>query len=360
MWRQCQVRYAFITYLQRMLLLVSISQLPGCSSVGYYWQALGGHLEIKSCEQPVSDLLTSPELDAELRNKLLLAQQARRFASEQLALPDNASYTMYADLQRPYVIWNVVATPEFSIVPRQWCYLLLGCLNYRGFFDKQEAQDYAGQLQDESLDTALSGATAYSTLGYFDDPLLNTMVRRNESELVGVIFHELAHQLVYAKGDTAFNESFASSVEQEGVRRWYAAQGDEAKFRQYLHDKQQRQAIFVLLKTTRSKLDALYRRESEVQVKRAEKAHILAELKSEYHNWRSRNDYAGFDSWFAQDLNNAHLALIATYHDLVPNFLALLDSVDGNLPLFYKKVEQLVDLPLQERRLALGSTGLQE
>ena len=323
--------------------------------MGYYWQAISGHLEIKSREQPVSEMLAAPELDSQLRNKLLLAQQARRFASAQLALPDNDSYTMFADLQRPLVVWNVVATPALSIAPRQWCYVFVGCLNYRGFFDKQKAQAYRNELREEGFDVALAGASAYSTLGYFDDPLLNTMLRRNETELVGVIFHELAHQLVYVKGDTAFNEGFASTVEQEGLRRWYAAQGDAQKFRQYLHDKQQRQAIFQLLKRTRSALDAVYRSERDVHIKLTEKKAIFASLKAEYQAWRSSHDYAGFDKWFAQDLNNAHLALIATYQDLVPNFLAVLDSVDGSLPLFYKKVEQLANLPEQERQAALSS-----
>lgn len=339
--------------MQGLLLLLSLTLLSGCSSMGYYWQAISGHLDLKSRELAVSELLADPELDATLRDRLQLAQQARLFAIEQLALPDSDSYTTYADLQRPFVVWNVVATPPLLVEPKEWCYLFVGCLNYRGFFDKARAQSYLEELRQEGLDVALAGATAYSTLGYFDDPLLNTMLRRDEAELVGVIFHELAHQLIYIEGDTPFNEAFASSVEQEGLRRWFAAQGDPDKFRHYLHDKAQRQSVFAMLMATRNRLDELYSSNLDKQTKLSEKSVIFAKLKADYRDWRKQHDYAGFDKWFTQELNNAHLALIATYQDLVPNFLALLGSVNGDLPMFYKKVEQLAELPLVQRRETL-------
>lgn len=326
--------------------------------MGYYWQAISGHADLKSREQAVSVLLDDPELDATLRDRLQLAQQARLFAIEQLALPDNDSYTMYADLGRPFVVWNVMATAPLSIAPEEWCYLFVGCLHYRGFFDQQAAQDYAQTLAQEGLDVALAGATAYSTLGYFDDPLLNTMLRRDEAEQVGVIFHELAHQLIYREGDTPFNEAFASSVEQEGLRRWFAAKGNPGEFRNYLHDKAQRESVFALLKATRNRLDELYSSNRDMQTKLSEKSVIFAKLKADYRDWRKQHDYAGFDKWFTQELNNAHLALIATYQDLVPNFLALLDSVDDDLPMFYKEVEQLAELPLVQRRETLRTHTL--
>ena len=344
---------AVIAYLRYLLLFIALSVLSACSSMDYYWQAISGHLELKSREQAVSELLADAQLDLTLRNRLLLAQQARQFASQQLGLPDNDSYTMYADLGRPFVVWNVIATPALSIEPKQWCYLFVGCLDYRGFFAKQEAQRYAQELVTEGLDVAVAGATAYSTLGYFDDPLLNTMLRRDEAELVGVIFHELAHQLVYVEGDTAFNEAFASTVEQEGLRRWYAARGDELVFQGYMRDREQRQAIFTMLRNTRSQLDTLYHSGIDNAGKVNAKAAIFGELKLEYREWRIQHEYAGFDNWFAQDLNNAHLALIATYQDLVPEFLTMLGAVDGNLQMFYKEVERFAQLPPAQRHLAL-------
>lgn len=342
-------------WFQILALLIYIVALTGCSSLDYYWQAISGHFEIKRREQPVSDLLQQPDLDPLLRQKLQLAQQARQFATAQLALPDNGSFSQYADLQRPFVTWNVVATPEFSVDPKQWCFLVAGCFNYRGYFHKEDAQGLAKQLQQEGYDVAISGAWAYSTLGWFDDPLLNTMLRDDESEVIGTLFHELAHQQVYIDDDSSFNEAFATAVEQEGLRRWYAQTGEPARYHDYLQRKQQRNEIFALLRESRAQLRNLFATNMETAQMRQQKQALFAQMKNHYQLWRRQHNYAGYDRWMEQELNNAHLALIATYMDKVPAFLALLDSVKGDLPSFYQEAKRLGELPAGQRQLALDA-----
>lgn len=329
--------------------------LTGCSSLSYYWQAISGHLEIKSREQPVSELLQQADLDSSLRHKLELAQQARRYASEQLGLPDNQSFTRYADLQRPFVTWNVVATPAFSVEPKQWCFFVAGCFNYRGYFQQGDAQALAQELRQAGFDVAISGAWAYSTLGWFSDPLLNTIMRHDEADVIGTMFHELAHQTVYVDDDSSFNEAFATAVEQEGVRRWYKQNGQLDNYETYMQRKQQRNEIVTMLKDTRTQLRDLFAKELNAEQMQHEKQKLFAEMKKNYHRWREQHSYAGYDHWMEQELNNAHLALIATYMDKVPAFLELLATLNGDLPRFYQEAKRLGELPIAQRQLALES-----
>ena len=322
--------------------------------MGYYMQAISGHLDLMSREEPIDDLLSENKLKEDVKHKLDLALQAREFASKELKLPDNDSYKTYADLERPYVVWSVVAAPEFSIKPKQWCFLIVGCLSYRGYFDEQEAQKKAGELKKEGYDVSIAGTMAYSTLGFFDDPLLSTMVRQGESSMIGIIFHELAHQLVHVDGDTAFNEAFATTIEQEGLNRWYTQRSETEKFHAYLEKKKNRQVVFGFLKDTRKELDTLYKQDLPVAQKEKRKALAFDRLRERYRKWQLTSNYHGFDHWMKKDLNNSHLALIATYQDLVPNFFALLKSVNGDLETFYKKVEQLGELDVKERELQLA------
>ncbi len=327
--------------------------LSGCSSLGYYWQAIHGHFDIVSREQPIKDVLQQADLDPTLRRKLLLVQQARQFASQELALPDNDSYTEYADLHRPFVTWNVIATPEFSIKPRRWCYVFAGCFNYRGYFHEQDALDFAKQLKQQGYDVAITGAWAYSTLGWFADPVLNTMLQHDNADVIGTLFHELGHQTVYVKDDSSFNESFANTVEQVGLRRWYLHTGQPARYQAYLQRREQHNAIIQMLEDTRDALDSLYAQPLSVSQKREQKAESFAALKQEYHAWREHHDYAGYDRWMQQDLNNAHLALIATYSDKVPAFLAMLASVHGDLPAFYREAKRVGAMPPARRQATL-------
>ena len=335
------------------LLFISLAA-SGCSSLGYYWQAINGHFAILAREQPIDELLQQPNLDPELRQKLELAQRARQFASEQLALPNNGSFTYYADLQRPYVTWNVVATPALSVTPRQWCYLIAGCFNYRGYFHEQDAQKLATQLKQQGEDVAIAGAWAYSTLGWFDDPLLNTMLQHDDADLIGTLFHELAHQKVYVDDDSSFNESFANTVEQEGLRRWYLHNRQPAQYQAYLQRQQQHTAIVHLLEETRAKLHKLYTSDLSETQKREQKQALFTALKQEYHRWREQHSYADYDRWMQQNLNNAHLALIATYTDKIPVFLAILATRHGDLPAFYQEVKRIGELAPAQREAALA------
>jgi len=330
--------------------------MTGCSSVEYYWQAVNGHTDILKREQPISELLANPDLDDELRARLEEMQRARDFASLELGLPDNNSYREYVDIGRDYVIWNVVAAEEFSVAPQTWCFPFAGCVNYRGYFKKADAQSFADKLRSEGMDVYVAGARAYSTIGWFDDPLLNTMLYRDEALRVGVLFHELAHQQLYVQDDTEFNEAFAMVVAQEGVRRWFLHNGNTSAYALYLESEQRRAEFNALLKQTRKKLQKLYRESQELEVMRTNKQAIFQQMKLDYtrlkHSWHNDKRY---DSWMAQSLNNAHLALVATYHDLVPAMKAYLHQVDGELPDFYQKMERLAKLSKDERHKSLAS-----
>lgn len=329
--------------------------MTGCSSVEYYWQAVNGHVDILNREQPIKQLLQEPDLNPELRGYLEEFQQAREFAIVELGLPDNNSYRNYADVRRDYVIWNVIATEEFSVTPQQWCFPFAGCVSYRGYFDKADAQEFAEKLRNEGMDIYVAGARAYSTLGWFDDPLLNTMLYRDEALRVGVIFHELAHQQLYVQDDTAFNEAFAMVVAQEGVRRWFSSRKDEKAYKSFLQSEKRRAEFNSLLKQTREKLKRLYSNNLKPELMRKDKEAIFSQLKQEYQLLKkSWNNDDRYDSWMKQSLNNAHLALVATYHELVPSLKAYLNKVDGDLPRFYQQMELLGRLSKTERHEKLA------
>lgn len=316
-------------------------------------QAIQGHFDISSRERPIAELLDEDNEAHDLKTTLQLALTAREFASRELKLPDNDSYKSYADLQRPYVVWSVVATPEFSVKPKQWCFLIVGCLSYRGYFAESDAKELAAELKQQDYDVYITGTTAYSTLGYFDDPLLNTMLRQGEASMIGVMFHELAHQLVHVDGDTAFNEAFASAVEQEGLRRWYRARNETEKYNSYIKRKKNQRVVFDFIRQTRRELAQLYQQDISVEQKLILKKEAFARLRTRYRNWQQKSNYHGFDNWMNRDLNNAHLALIATYQDMVPAFLALLEAVDGRLDIFYEEVTKTgqLDKELREEKL---------
>jgi len=327
--------------------------LSACSSVGYYWQAMDGHFDIVSREQPIKEMLQQADLDPVLRNKLQLVQSARHFASEQLQLPDNGSYTEYADLKRPYVTWNVIGTPAYSVTPRRWCYAFAGCFNYRGYFHEQDAREFAKELKQQGYDVAISGALAYSTLGWFNDPVLNTMLETNDADIIGTLFHELGHQTVYVKDDSSFNESFANAVEQAGLQRWFAHMQQPVRYQAYLKRQQQRHAILRMLQQTRESLRELYAQPISIEQKRVQKQRRFTELKQAYQQWRAKHDYAVYDRFMQQDLNNANLALIATYTDKVPAFLAMLHGAHDDFGEFYREARRVGNLPDAQRHAAL-------
>ncbi len=343
------------------LLLVTVS---GCSSLGYYFDAVNGHLSVLAEQQAIKDILQESDVTAELKAKLTLATQARDFASAEMKLPDNDSYRYYSDIKRPYVVWNVIATKPFSIKAKQWCFLVVGCVSYRGYFNKDDADNYAKSLKVAGYDVNVAGAKAYSTLGWLDDPLLNTMIQYNEARLVGLIIHELAHQQIYIDNDSSFNEAFASSVELEGVKRWFnrqtatsVIQSNFKSYQDYLVLQKRELEFKQLLKSTQQQLQDLFNSDTFKTSNKQKllKAAVYNELQQNYRALKkSWQGYAGYDAWMKRDLNNAHLALVATYYDKVPAFQAILRSVNNNIENYYQTVEEIGGLSEPERNRRLN------
>lgn len=325
---------------------------------GYYAQAVRGHLTLWWRAQPVDSLIDSASTDPKLRARLVLARDMRRFASQRLGLPHNGSYTRYVELGRPHVVWNVKATPELSLEPRRWCFPVAGCVAYRGFFDRAEAEAFAARLRAEGDDVLVVGVPAYSTLGWMDDPLLSSFIHYSEADLAGLIFHELAHQRVYLKGDTRFNESFASAVELIGVRLWLeqraSATGDTALLAAWQARRERREVFLALLLATRERLDRLYRSRAEVSVLREGKRAIIADMRAGWRELRARwGGGHGYDRWFEQDIGNAHLVSVALYTDLVPAFMAMAERHGDDFDRFFREVEALARAPAANRTARL-------
>lgn len=342
---------------RKLLLLgvtLSLLLLSGCGTVGYYYQSIHGHFSLLHKSRPIEQLLQDADTDAGLRQKLKLVLEVREFASTQLLLPVNDSYHSFAALDRKAVVWNVVATPEFSVTPKQWCYPVVGCASYRGYFNREQAQQYGEGLRRDGLDVAVEPSAAYSTLGWFDDPLPSTVINWPESQLVGLIFHELAHQQLYVADDSAFNEAFASAVEQIGVERWFRARKDAAGLSQWRQRKGRKQEFYQLLLNSRGRLQQLYARSLQPVEMRRHKADEFVALRSEYIRLKQQWDgYSGYDHWFRRELNNARLASVATYAQWVPAFLVLLEKSGGDLGRFYQASKELAEIPLKQRRSRL-------
>jgi predicted aminopeptidase len=334
------------------LSLVAVLALGGCSTLGYYAQAISGHLHVMREARSLEDRLADPGTPPALRAKLQQALDIRRFAVTRLNLPDNGSYRSYADLGRAFVLWNVFAAPEFSVKPVQSCFPFAGCVDYRGWYNEADARREAAALRGRGYDTYLGGVPAYSTLGWFDDPLLNTFMIYPEAEVARLMFHELAHQVVYVRDDSVFNESFAVAVEEEGMRRWHAERKDEPERQRYEAMRERRRQFLALILKHRARLEDYYaqsagRPDSE---RRAGKARLFAELDADYRRLKEAwNGYAFYDRYFAQGANNALLASIATYSQKLPAFRALLAREQGDMPAFYRAVKQLAALSKKER-----------
>jgi len=327
--------------------------LTSCSSLSYYTQAAQGQLQLLSDARPIDDWIADTSTNVKLRHRLEAARQIRRFAIQEMKLPDNGSYTNYTSLKRPYVLWNVVATPELSLKPIQWCFPVAGCVNYRGYYSKSDAQAYARQLRAQGHDVEVSGVSAYSTLGWFSDPLMSTFINYPDAELARLIFHELAHQVVYIAGDSQFNESFASAVELAGVEAWLERFGNPAMSDAYDRYKARKSDFLALLLRYRGELERTYKSMEPDDTKRATKGRLFIALQSDYQvlkaNW---GGYAGYDRFFAEPLSNAHLASVATYNDLVPAFRALLRR-EKTWNGLYKAANRIAALDKEERTRVL-------
>jgi len=342
--------------MRRFAALGALAFVSGCSSVAYYAQAVSGHLEVMWLAEPIEERLHEAGTPAPLRQKLERVLAIREFASRELALPDNDSYRRYADLGRPYVLWNVFAAPEFSVAPVQSCFPFAGCVSYRGFYSEEAAERHAAELAQLGDDVYVGGVSAYSTLGWFSDPVLSTFIQYPEPEVARIVFHELAHQEVYIKGDTVFNESFAATVEEEGLRRWLEREGTPAQRAAYADSRRRRSEFAALVLRYRARLAAFYERPLPTEERREGKRRLFAEMNGEYGVLKAGwGGFAGFDRLLAHGTNNAFLVSIASYSELVPAFRALLAQKQGDLPAFYQAVKDLAKLEKAERDARLAA-----
>ncbi|WPN30265.1 aminopeptidase [Pseudomonas sp. P5_109] len=326
--------------------------LNGCASVSYYNQLASGQLQLLRAREPVSSVVADPTRDQNLRTHLEQSQKARAFASQQLRLPDNQSYRLYADIGRPFVVWNVFVTPEFSLKPVNHCFPIAGCVAYRGYYSQSAARGEAALQRLQGMDVSIGGVEAYSTLGWFNDPIISSMMGWGDERLATLIFHELAHQRFYVKDDTEFNESFATFVEQEGTRQWRA-------YRHLPPDNnapaRQRDQFTELVLETRARLEKLYALPLPTEQMRQRKVAEFERLRSDYRQMRDRQ-WAGdkrYDAWIHAPMNNARLLPFGLYDQWVPAFSVLFQQMDGNWPQFYAAVEKLGALPMDQRKSAL-------
>jgi predicted aminopeptidase len=336
-----------------------VAVLPACGTL-YVAQAARGQWQVMNAREPLDEVIASEQTPEKLRARLTEVKAAREFATRELGLPDNGSYRSYADLKRPFVVWNVVAVPEFSVQPERWCFPIAGCVAYRGYFAEGKAHRFAGSLADKGFDTFVGGVPAYSTLGRFQDPVLNTMLGYGDDELAAIIFHELSHQLVYLPGDSEFNEAFATAVEQAGLERWLKLRGRESDLDRYKSRRARQAQVVGLFSKARSSLAELYDETLAPALMRERKRAIFMELDRELAELEKRFGVrSAYRDWAPDGLNNAHLASVATYFDCVPGFERLLKSVGGNLPAFYGAVRDLSRKPRSQRHelLCVGETA---
>ena len=342
-----------ISWFRRGVPMLAILLLSGCSSLSYYTQLASGQLALLRAREPVADVIADPQRDPKLRDHLLKSQQAREFASQHLHLPDNQSYRLYADIHRSYVVWNVFATGEFSLEPVTHCFPIAGCVAYRGYYDQNAARGEAALQKLDGKDVYVSGVEAYSTLGWFNDPIISSMMNWGDERLATLIFHELAHQRFYVKDDSEFNESYATFVEEEGTRQWRAARGMPPEAAS--SETQRRDQLTQLVLNTRDRLKTLYAQPLSSEAMRQRKAAEFERLRNEYQQLRD-SQWGGdkrFDGWVYAPMNNARLLPIGLYDQWTPAFEALFKQVNGDWPAFFTAVETLGGLPKDQRKVAL-------
>lgn len=337
-----------------MFACLALPWLCGCETFTYFAQAAGGQAEIIASSEPIERVIDDPDTAPELRARLELVQALREFAASELAMGEVRGFDSFAALDRKYVVWNVVAAPEFDVEALSWCFPVAGCVRYRGYFDQSAGERFASRLRREGYDTDLYGVAAYSTLGWFRDPVLDTWIMRSESALAALVFHELAHQRLYVAGDTELSESFARVVEREGVRRWFIAAGRETEYRRYLERVRADSEFAGLIESSRRRLVELYAEPVGDALKRERKARVFEQLRADYSAISSSwpRDYR-FDEWMARPLNNARLAGVANYYRWVDALTRLLDACGGDLACFYARVAKLAELTAEQRERQL-------
>ncbi len=334
----------------RWLFTMPILLLAGCADLGYYWHNARGHLAVMNQRVEIETLLADETLDAELRARLERVDAIRRFASERLALPDNGSYRSYVELGRPYVVRNLFAAPEFSTRLHRWCYPVIGCASYRGYFDDERLAAYAAALEADGFETYIGPVAAYSTLGWFDDPVLSSFVAWPEYRLAGLLFHELTHQRVYVEDDTTFNESLATAVQQAGTELWLDARADADEIARYRAGTGYRAAVIALIGKTRARLDELYATTLADDAKRERKRALLADARSAHAALAEAHGInGGFTRFFADGLNNARLGSVSAYHSRVAAFRHVLDALGFDFAAFFTHVEAIAGLGAPQR-----------
>ena len=325
--------------------------LSGCASTLYLLQAANGEWHVMHGRRPIVDVIDDPQTPEPLIRELSAVREARRFASERLGLPDNDSYRTYVNIGRRYVVWNVVAAPQFSVKPKQWCFPIAGCVAYRGYFNERSAQRFAKHLKRRGYDVVVEGVPAYSTLGRLPDPVMSSMMRYGSDELAAMIFHELAHQLLYVRNDSRFDEAFAMTVENEGMRRWLEYRHEPERFAQFERQSDADRQFAGLLRRTRARLADLYAshipREQMLRRKKATLLRLAHRIRALEHRLGLRSPL--YDQWITEGLNNADLASVGTYYDCLPGFERLLRQQGGSLPRFYAAARRLAREPRRER-----------
>jgi len=315
--------------------------LASCQTLTFYGQAIGGQVEILRKSKPIPPMLADPATDPALRRQLQSVQEIRAFASDHLTLRGDESYGRYADLGREHVTWVLFAAPEFSLEPKTWWYPTLGRLEYRGFFREEDTEKLAAELRAEGLDVQTGGVDAYSTLGWFHDPVLNTFVHAADIDLAELIFHELTHRKLFRNGDTMFNESLANAVAEVGVRRWLKHEGRHADLRKYEARLVRRAEFYDRIDFTRAELEKLYASGAPPAEMRKKKAALFGDLRDRFRKLRRKWGGLGLEGWLTREINNADLVSLATYQEQVPAFHCLLDECGGDLKLFFKRAKHL-------------------
>ena len=338
----------------RFIFVILMLLISGCADLGYYWHTAKGHMAIMDRRVAIDDLLDDPQTDAKLKERLKLVKEIRAFAFSQLALPESGSYTDYAQLDHPYALQNLFAAPEFSTKLVSWCYPIAGCTSYRGFYEQQRLDDFVEKMKADSNETHITRVPAYSTLGWFDDPVLSSFINWPDHRLAGLIFHELTHQRIYIDDDTRFNESLASAVQQVGIRLWLESHGQQQKLERFDRGLTYRKDVVALIESSRNRLKEIYRQQQPEGWKRDEKHKVFEQMREEYEVISRRHDYRdGFARWMTTDLNNAKLASVSTYNALIPVFVSMINAFDRDFERFFDYVEKIGELNKEQRDLCL-------
>ena len=328
----------------------------GCSSLGYLAHTANGHLKVMSKRQSIEQLLKQDDINTTLRRDLNTVQDIRSYASSALALPDNNSYTQYVELERDYVTWVVFAAPELSLQPVNWCFWIVGCVPYRGYFDPNKAEQFAESLRSQGLEVHVTPVAAYSTLGWFSDPVLSPMLNKGIVVTADYIFHELAHQQIYIKDDTEFNEAFATAVATAGVQAWLQQVNDLSSLARYQRNADEKQQIYFLVKTLRETLQTIYESSTSSNLKRKDKKLAFIKYQTDVNallnGWQHG---ARYRRWALEGINNAKLNAMAAYYELVPNFLDLLQECQKDYARFYEVVASMQSLSKKQRRHYLSN-----